>query len=71
MLHPTSTLPFRCGVCRKELHGIFALLSRRPFPVCSRCRLMVHRHCLAEADPPVCSRCSQARPPDANAPHPD
>jgi hypothetical protein len=52
------TLPFRCGVCRKELHGLWAVLSRTPFPVCSRCRLTVHHACLATADPPVCRRCA-------------
>jgi hypothetical protein len=53
----TST-PWRCGVCRKELRGVWAVLMRKPFPVCSTCRLMVHHVCLAQADPPMCRRCA-------------
>lgn len=64
------TLPFRCGVCRRELRSLWAALSRKPFPVCSRCRLMVHHGCLTQASPPICSRCAAkaGEAPDAAAP---
>ena len=45
------TLAFRCGVCKKDLRGMWAVLTARPFPVCSKCRLMVHHGCLAQTDP--------------------
>ena len=56
------TLPFRCGVCSKELRGVWAVLTARPFPVCSKCRLMVHHGCLAQTEPPVCRRCAAPAP---------
>ena len=34
----------------------------RPFPICSKCRLMVHHGCLAQTDPPVCRRCAAPAP---------
>jgi len=49
-------------VCSKELRGIWAVLTARPFPVCSKCRLMVHHGCLAQADPAVCRRCATPAP---------
>ncbi|MBS1117081.1 MAG: hypothetical protein H6Q87_1465 [candidate division NC10 bacterium] len=57
-----ASMAFRCGVCRKELRGIWAVLTARPFPVCSKCRLMVHHGCLAQTDPPVCRRCAAPAP---------
>ncbi len=62
---PKLTTAFRCGVCRQELRGIWAVLTARPFPICSRCRLLVHHGCLAESDPPICRRCIEgpASPP--------
>lgn len=54
----TFSMPFRCGVCQKELRMIWAVLRAKPFPICSRCRLMVHHGCLSQAQPPVCRRCA-------------
>ena len=62
----TPTLPFRCGVCRKELRGLWAVLAARPFPICSKCRLMVHHGCLSQTDPPLCRRCAAVPPPPQN-----
>ena len=62
----TATLPFRCGVCRKELRGLWAVIAGRPFPVCGKCRLMVHHGCLAQAEPPLCRRCAATPPPPQN-----
>ena len=62
----TPTLPFRCGVCRKELRGLWAVLTARPFPICSKCRLMVHHGCLSQTDPPLCRRCATAPPQPQN-----
>ncbi len=58
-----GSLPFRCGVCARELRTIWAVLRTKPFPICSRCRLMVHHGCLSQADPPVCRRCAGAQAP--------
>jgi hypothetical protein len=55
-----GSVPFRCGVCRKELRGVWAVLTGKPFPVCSKCRLMVHHGCLSQVDPPICRRCAQS-----------
>ena len=57
-----QSVPWRCGVCRKEMRGVWAVLTRRPFPVCSRCRLMVHHGCLAQDSPPICRRCTAMKP---------
>jgi hypothetical protein len=53
------TTAFRCGVCRKEMRGVWAVLRGRPFPVCSKCRLMVHHGCLARSNPALCRRCAE------------
>ncbi len=55
----TRSIPWRCGVCKKELRGLWAVLARRPFPVCSRCRLMVHHGCVSQREPSVCRRCAE------------
>ncbi len=55
------SMGWRCGVCKKELRGISALWHGKPFPVCSKCRLMVHHGCLKQIDPPICRRCAEAR----------
>jgi hypothetical protein len=57
-----GSIPWRCGVCKKELRGLWAVLARRPFPVCSRCRLMVHHGCLAQENSLVCRRCASQEP---------
>jgi hypothetical protein len=56
-----ESAPWRCGVCRKELRGVWAMLTGRPFPVCTRCRLMVHHGCLGQTEPPICRRCAEAQ----------
>jgi hypothetical protein len=55
----TSSMPFRCGACQKELRMIWAVLRAKPFPICTKCRLMVHHGCLSQAEPPVCRRCAK------------
>jgi hypothetical protein len=52
---------WRCGVCRKELRGIWAVLRGRQFPVCSKCRLMIHHECLAQENPALCRRCAASQ----------
>ena len=63
-----GSMPFRCGVCAKELRTIWAVLRAKPFPICCKCRLMVHHGCLSQVDPPVCRRCGRSQTP---APSPE
>ena len=46
---------------------MWAVLTRTPFPVCSKCRRMVHHGCLSQKDPPVCRTCAGAKPESAQA----
>jgi len=58
---PHGSMPFRCGVCSNELRMLSAIFRAKPFPICSKCRLMVHHGCLGQTDPPVCRRCAGNR----------
>ena len=64
----SPSMPFRCGVCQKELRLIWAVLRATPFPICSRCRLMVHHGCLSQTQPPVCRRCAAGQSAETASP---